>query len=248
MTRIKYARMSPELEWSKSSYFWDRWGLNHYSQSNHSDPAIFFGIYKCDLRRLIKHDRSVPSIIIWAGTDILMSNHLKKVLEIPLTNHVAIGNFIASDLKKAGIKYKLLPIDFRSNNDIKKAYPLGDEIYTYIPSTRKEFYNLKLIKWLRKRTKYKINVTASNNQFNRKKMLKLYKRCFLNLRLTPHDGLPNTVMEMALMGRKSVYNGGLPGSICWDSNHPEEILETIEKEASKIIKQMQPKDKNGFSN
>jgi hypothetical protein len=45
----------------------------------------------------------------------------------------------------------------------------------------------------------------------------VYSQCFLNLRLTPHDGCPNTNIEMGLMGRRSIYNGDLPASIPWTS-------------------------------
>ena len=39
---------------------------------------------------------------------------------------------------------------------------------------------------------------------------------------------------MGLMGRRSFYNGDIPGSIKWNRNDIDSILENIEKESKKI--------------
>ena len=55
-----------------------------------------------------------------------------------------------------------------------------------------------------------------------------YKSCFIGLRLTTHDGLPNTICELGLMGRRCIYNGQLPHSIPY--SNADDIVESIERE------------------
>jgi hypothetical protein len=51
----------------------------------------------------------------------------------------------------------------------------------------------------------------------------------MGLRLTEHDGLPNTVIELGLMGRQSLCNAGTPASIPFDRNDVKNIAETIKQ-------------------
>ncbi len=68
-------------------------------------------------------------------------------------------------------------------------------------------------------------IRAGYDTFTREELVSVYSQCFINLRLTPHDGCPNTNIEMGLMGRRSIYNGDLPASISWHS--VDDICENI---------------------
>jgi hypothetical protein len=61
-------------------------------------------------------------------------------------------------------------------------------------------------------------------------MMQIYKRCFIGLRFTEHDGLSNTVCEMGLMGRMVINNGDVPNCIHYDKNNIKDIIETIDFE------------------
>jgi hypothetical protein len=147
--------------------------------------------------------------------------------------HVSISSFISKDLKKAGIDFKFIPIVGANMSDIK-AEPLGDEIYTYIPKNRYKFYGGRIVEKIQKKCKHKINIIDGCYAYTRKNLMDVYRRCFYCLRLTEHDGLPNSVVEMGLMGRKSIYNGETPHSIKWNKNSINKIIEEIEKESTKI--------------
>jgi hypothetical protein len=71
-------------------------------------------------------------------------------------------------------------------------------------------------------------IRAGSDTFTREQLVDVYAQCFVNLRLTPHDGCPNTNIEMGLMGRRSIYNGDLPCSIRW--NTVDDICQSIERE------------------
>ena len=63
-------------------------------------------------------------------------------------------------------------------------------------------------------------------------MPSLYNKCFIGLRLVPHDGLASTVQELGLMGIKCVHNGNSPSALNY--NTISDILSHIEKEAKTI--------------
>ena len=216
----------------KFSYFFKKYSLKDYQ--NPKLPSIFFSLWN---KGALKKHKSF-ALIIWRGSEILkLGNKLAIFKKKKNIYHVAISSYIARDLEKYGIKYKYLPI---VGLDMKyfKPCPLGKEIYTYIPSNFSSKYHprygMKIVNQIKKMCKYKININNSPTNFKRKKIIDIYKKCFCSLRMTKHDGLPNQVIEMGLMGRKSFYNGDIPGSIKWKKNNIDDILENIEKEAEKI--------------
>ena len=211
--------------------FFKKYSLNKYN--NFENPAIFFSLWGFGL---IKRHKGV-AVIIWRGSDIIkMENKLKSIRKMKNVYHVAISSYIANDFEKYGIKYKFIPIVGVDTKYFKPCL-MGNEIYTYVPSVfpkkYHERYGMAVIKKIQKKCKYKINIIDSSTKYNRKEMFEIYKRCFCGLRMIKHDGLPNQVIEMGLMGRKSFYNGDIPGSIKWDKNI-DKIISNIDEEAKKI--------------
>jgi len=77
-------------------------------------------------------------------------------------------------------------------------------------------------------------IFATKGTFPIWQMPDIYKKCFIGLRLTPHDGLPQTVLEMGMMGRKCVWNGDFPGCYQWENDH--NIIDAVYKERENIGK------------
>ncbi len=219
----------PQADEEKFSYFFKKYSLTKYR--DHYAPTIFFSGWKMGP---IKNHKGF-GLVIWRGSDINEKklSALKKKKNI---FHLAISSFIEDDLKKSGIKYKFLPIVGKKMS-YYNVRPLGDEIYTYIPDVHPgkyhERYGMKIVKKIQKSTKYKINIIGAM-KYSRKELADIYGRCFCGLRMTKHDGLPNQVIEMGLMGRRSFYNGNIPGSIKWNKNNIDGIVSNIEKEAENI--------------
>jgi len=63
-------------------------------------------------------------------------------------------------------------------------------------------------------------------------MPSVYSKCFIGLRLVPHDGLGSTVQELGLMGIKCVHNGNSPSALNY--KNIDDILKHIENEAKTI--------------
>ena len=205
-------------------------GLSDYKDS--TKPAFFYGLYRKDVELMEKHKSLL--VLIWRGSDILQPGHIEAAKNTKTNvKHVAISSFICKDLDNAGIKYIYLPIVGRPVSDIRPK-PLGNEVYVYLPKTRHNFFNADIVSHIKKKCKYKVNIATHINHYSRKELLKVYKRCFCGIRLSNHDGLPNQVVEMGLMGRKCIYNGNLPGSIKWDKDNIDGIIDSINDEAKNI--------------
>jgi len=228
--RIKYCELNSDQRKSFPN-FQKKHKLKPYKHKHKQSPAIFFGLYAPDLGKFYGH--KAFGVIIWRGSDVLHKKRIKLAKSKKKIKHISISSFISRDLKKAGIDFKFIPIVGADMSDIESKQ-LGDEIYTYIPKNRYEFYGGKTVKEIQNKCRYKINIINRFDTYNRETLMKIYERCFCCLRLTKHDGLPNSVVEMGLMGRKSIYNGNTPDAIKWDSNNVNAIIENIEKESAKI--------------
>jgi len=228
--RIKQCEYA-EARMGKFFYFLEKYNLKKYYSPK--EPAIFFGMYSGLTLKTLKNHKNL-AIVIWRGSDIISpKKRLQSVLSIKNVNikHIAISRFIAKDLEKKGVPYKLIPLSATKVEDLD-VYPLGDEIYAYMSKKRFDFYGGPIIKKLSKMCKYKINIADSTNSFTRKQLIEVYKKSFLGLRLTQHDGIANQVIEMGMMGRKCIHNGDHPSCIGWKSL--KDILKNIEIESKNI--------------
>jgi len=228
--RKKIKQCKLRISQKKFRTFQKMHGLSDYT--NPDEPAFFYGLYRKDVDLMEEHKSLL--VLIWRGSDIFQPGHLEAVQKTKTNvKNVAISSFICEDLDKANIEYAYLPIVGRPMEDLKPC-PLGDELYVYLPQTRHDFFNADIVNEIKKKCKYKVNIATHINHYTRKELLKVYKRCFCGIRLSNHDGLPNQVIEMGLMGRRCVHNGELPGSIPWDKNDVDSIIDNINNEASKI--------------
>jgi len=86
------------------------------------------------------------------------------------------------------------------------------------------FYKVKKIK----KALPEINfIICNKDTYNRKKLNKVYSQCFCGLRLTSHDGLSNSVIELGLMGRQVIWNGNLPNAVHYKSI--DDVIKIIKK-------------------
>lgn len=223
-----------------------KYGFVNYFDRN--KPVIFFGCYnKTDLAYISRH-KSL-AIIIWRGTDATKL-HTKEFIPIRKNKnlkHIVISNFLAKDLDNFGIPYTLLPV---SATDVDKfnPVPLGKNIYIYGVNYKPEVYNKKLVCLVQKKINSIFNdidfvyghfsldksliKKYPNSIHSKSSMPEIYSKCFMGLRLTKHDGLSNTVLEMGLMGRRCVWNGGTPSGIPWGTI--DDIINAVVEEKKLI--------------
>lgn len=193
--------------------FGARYGFKEYKDKN--SPTVFFGCYDDhDLKVISEH--KAFGIVVWCGTDGMRINnkwarifHLRKNIK-----HIAISNYLERDLKKFNIPYKFLPLT--PTLPKPNPQPLGTHIYVYIPHHNPDFYGLKYMPQIIQRLSDIHIIRAWPGKYDKKHLNDIYKACFIGLRLTPHDGLPNTVLELGLMGRRCIWNGNAPNAIAWE--------------------------------
>lgn len=240
MGRITQGFVSSAVD-GHPNYFLEKFGLQPYFSD--SQPAVFFGCYpyggghpRKDIEKVLNHNSL--SIVVWRGGDIMAAlskkrKQYKSLFKKRNVRHVAISNFIEKDLCSIGKKYVRLNITGCYLNDFEPC-PLGDSIYTYCP-VGVDVYNFEIVRVLIK-TLPDINFIVTGRgrqeQCDFEKIKNLYAKCFLGLRLTSHDGLSATVLQLGLMGRRCIWNGDLSNAIKYTS--VEDIIRKIKIEKSKI--------------
>jgi len=205
----------------------EKYKLNNYNDIN--EPSIFNGLYnKFDLDAIKNHKGK--KIIVWCGNDANKLSTTKRFLEdikkLNDTNHIAKSIFIQKSLSSVGIVSELLPITPTTAK--KNVELLGKEVYFY---GKLEKHGAKYINEIQKKIPFKIIHIDSPTKLSKKELYEIYKNCFIGVRLTTHDGLSNTVIELGLMGRRCVHNSDLPNTIPW--KNLDDVVDAIMKESKR---------------
>jgi hypothetical protein len=189
-------------------------------------PAIFNGVYSAfDINKILNHKG--VAIVIWCGNDALKltynnANRIKLKKDI---RHIAKSEFVYNSLKKYNIISDIIPVT--PTTPIINYKPKGDKVYFYYSKRDPEKYGYNLMEEVESKVDIEI-IKVSSDMYSKKQLDEIYEKCFIGLRLTKHDGLPNTVLELGLMGRKCVYNGNLPNALKYKSS--EDIINHINNE------------------
>jgi hypothetical protein len=202
---------------------------------DYNKPCLFYGLWsKSDLHTLTLM-KSV-AFIVWTGGDIntknrnqpyiktLIEQNVNKIKQLNNVYHVAITDTIASSLKEFELPYKTCNFMGISFNNYKPTLK-GDYIYVYV-GDGSEYYGkstyLKVYNILKDQYKFIFacsykDVTIRNHLIpelvnipilysDKKDIVDIYKKCFICLRFTMHDGLSATVQELGCMGIKTINN------------------------------------------
>jgi hypothetical protein len=162
-----------------------------------------------DYETLINHESEV--IIVWQGSD---AKDLPKewIEAVEKVKNYSCSHWVKQSLLNHGIESELRYLSATKPKKIN--YPNGDSIYFYSSIKGSDVYGEQIVNEIEKIINIPI-IRTYYGMYKKSELTEIYKKCFVNLRLTKHDGCPNTNLEMGLMGRKSIYNGSLPHSIKW---------------------------------
>lgn len=212
MVKVKQIRVSRNVK-----FFADRM-MQKYSlvpYTDQSEPLVMYGIYNEDDYKVYQ-DHKAPMIILWRGTDakILTEKKAQIILSRSDCRHYAGSRIVKQSLEKWGIHPEIKPI---SPTPILKPVPRGNSVYCYICSRNPLMstkYKYDLLKRIADKLPYKFIFTEQKNHtFER--LQEVYRQCFVGVRLLDHDGMSNTILEMGMMGRRTISNSGLPHAISW---------------------------------
>lgn len=237
--RILQARVSGHLR-AFSSSFMRKYGFTAYTTE--TQPAVFFGCYtgrrsnavSPDIQAVLRHQSL--AVVIWGGSDAvrITSSRYSSMLHSPRARHIAISKSISEDLLRASVPHICLPV-FPSEPSRFTSAPIGSSVYVYSSHTQPVCYNESLVRQVIARlpdVKFVRGFSQAPGHYSALQMPSVYAGCFIGLRPTLHDGLPNTVIELGLMGRRCIWNGWLPNAIPWTS--AGSVVRSIQKEQSKI--------------
>lgn len=221
MNRFSQIRVSKSVIKFKEQMM-EKYGLKPYKYDDL--PTVFFGLYNMiDYKEFQLHQGK--SIIVWCGSDSLKIDKYKEYLpKIKSVTNIAMSSFISEDLTKYDIPHIIFPIT--PTKVIKNLKTRGENIYFY-GSLDNDFYGYETLKKIKDKIPHKIIITQKDT-YSKEELQQIYESCFIGLRLTKHDGLPNTVCELGLMGRRCIYNGNLPNAIPYKNN--QDIINIINKE------------------
>jgi len=224
--RITKCHVSKALKYFENS-FMNKYGLSKYGKVD--EPFIKFGMYYSEDYRTVLYSQS-PVIVVWCGNDAAKKSlkvrarrllaHKKRI------KHIATSECIAKDLRNVGLECEVIPV---TPSEISfEPCKRGDKIYFYYCSeVKKDFYGYDIAKEVEKRTGIKI-IYATADSFSSEQMKDVYSKCFMGLRLTPRDGVASTVIELGMMGRRSVFNGDSPSSLKW--NTVDDVCRIVQEE------------------
>lgn len=195
-------------------------------------PVVMYGIYNHDDYDFYDNHKG-GIILLWRGTDakILNDSKAKQIKSKSGVRHISGSKTVQKSLLKYGIESEILSIT-PTQNDIKMQ-PSGKCVYCYICSENEKMsskYNLNWLKRLEKSLPYKF-IYTTQKKYTREKLKEVYAKCFVGVRLLDHDGMSNSIIEMGLMGRKTISNSGLPHTIPWKSL--KDVNDLIIKEYNK---------------
>lgn len=195
-----------------------------------SDICVFFGMYSGkDIEILRRHQGY--KFLIWGGTDCNWNyrdkvKNFEIIKKIPDLYHIAISRDIQERLYLKNIESIFLELDLVDKELFKPVSKKGECIFIYNGFTkgREYIYGERIYTEVVKRLpKFKF---IYSNQLNLQhdEMPKIYRECFIGLRLTQHDGNANMVQEMKAMNIPVIHNLSDYG-LKWKSL--EDIIEYI---------------------
>lgn len=207
-------------EWPYECY-----GLTPYR--NKEAPVIFWGGYEPELSLIEKHRG--PAIIVWRGHDLKENGHRLDLWRREHWTHIASSRFHETELTAIGLPYRRFNLAGRdmtaftyTSAGSKIFYyssdgrTHGDDVFRELQTLLPEEPFVHIVGWPK----------------TREEVRALMSECWLGLRLRSFDGIPSTVLEMASMGRRSVFNGDIPGSIPWgDTEEIVTIIRNADREA-----------------
>lgn len=196
-------RTSPTIRFF-DSIFRNKYRFEEYTDSNR--PALFFGAYsQGDRDAIVQH--TGKKIVWFAGADATMftdPSFLKDAIVI------AESKWIQHDLDVRGIKYESISLIMDDVYNWHPA-PLGKSLYWY--GGRNSRYGKRYLNDVRKAFPDLDIIIHDKDTVPRNEMPSVYERCFAGIRPVEHDGMSQSVAELALMGRMSVWNMETPFSV-----------------------------------
>ena len=205
-----------------------------YDKRQRTLPVVVFGCYGKGTKHDIMNHRGL-CVIVWSGSDSTRLHEYGEFIHYLKDHedtifHIAHSHWIQTDLDHWGIKYidrVVFPVDL---SGFKFEEQIGTKVYHYGSKQREWFYGSHLMRklrtqWAKPQHLPKVIITESGG-YNQEELYEIYKDCFVGVRLTEHDNMALSCVELGLMGRYSIFNGNIPCAISYGQNYTHYEPET----------------------
>lgn len=195
--------------------------MEEYKPSDSNEPVVVFGCYGGGTKADIQNHRGL-CVIVWSGSDSVRLHERPDFVRYCKDNkhrifHIAHSHWIQTDLKHWGLEYidrVVIPLNLDSYVFEEQA---SDMVYHYGTHQREWYYGTHLMKKIRTRwhpnKNFPFVFITTQDGYNKTELYEIYKQSFVGVRLTEHDNMAMSVVEMGLMGRRSIFNGNVPCAI-----------------------------------
>lgn len=212
----------------------EKYGMEKYAPNNlhREEAAVFFGCYgrgsKIDVKSHIEYGirkgKYNPIVIVWSGSDSTRLHEVGWFVDFLKQHkdrifHIAHSHWIQTDLKHFGldiIDKVIFPVDLKN---FKFEGQKGTSVYHYgEQKVRPWYYGTDKIKELKKKWATPNIYITGPGVYRKEEVYEMYKDSFIGVRLTEHDNMALSCVEMGLMGRPSIFNGNIPCAIPYMEN------------------------------
>lgn len=200
-------------------------------------PFITFGCYQSQWAMVLQSKQR--RTCIWIGSDILQleknPEYIRKFKQAANIRHIAISRKISEKLHKYAIKHRVIPITpFNVKYHSVLLTPKTERKHVYVYDGERDLYRVKQSVAAIEKAGFKAIVCNKNAYENPDDLLaNVYSRCFMGVRLTKNDGIPNTVCELGQLGLRCIHNSELPNAIHYDDDggfSTDKIAKQIQQE------------------
>ena len=202
-------------------------------------PCLFFGLYTPNDIKIFTRIKN-KRYIIWGGTDLdlthkLRYNNFKNIINCSIEKHYAISNDLVLRMNKIKLNHERINLNLLDENAFYPITLKGDHIFIYngFGKGNEDIYGKVIYEKLIKQLPYSKFIFSNQLNIPNYEMHNIYKKCFIGLRLTTHDGNANMVQELIKMNIPIIHNGDYDKAIKW--NNISDILKNIKNNMPKIL-------------
>ena len=219
-----------------------------YSDIN--KPTFFMGCW--NIEKILKNHPG-PAIIIMNSNPKELHTHLDAVKLRKNIYFISTSAIMSNYLDMLNLSYIEFPWELEDRGDWK-AITKGGSIYVYGEGANDNFYGWPTIKRIVDNHFPHLKIITASHKlsgthgpkwksYTNDELEKIYPKCFISLRLTRFDGLSGTVQDLGCKGIKTIWNGGTPSSLSYETdqdiiNHIRNEEKTIGQKNTKLSKEV----------